>query len=658
MRKVKRLAARRSSLLIALVLSKKNNKADKRLFRSSLALCFAVLTVFNFAAASEKPPRFQPAVSHFPVENERRRKWEGPIVADVDRDGWPDLLLNDHGYGISIAWNNQGKYTAPERFIVGDMHGLSVADYDKDGLIEVIIARGGGSGSDLRNAVIVEFNRTRQYTQEQDNPLLIAMRGRTLKFIDVNHDGELDLINFAYPSIAKRKKQESENYLYQNTPTRTPSLTLHSTIARSYVDGQKTLIADLNNDGNDDLILYGHRHLRVFTGDGNFTFDETTEQVINQKIEDVTSAIAVDYDNDGDLDLFLSRGNELQAGETFYDPSTQYWGFYSKRGPFNFSPLPVGDVLTLENYQTPYGEKVIHIGEAAYTYEPKPVSQPKQQGDWHMGRNLRFVNSDSLGFSDNVKERGLYIGFIGNRNWQLSGNTFAPISGVVHGVHHYPAYNHHPGLTDILLENQAGKFVDVSQTAGFHTPSHSMNAVSADFDNNGYNDLLVVQRGTLVSANHALLYLNRGDGSFSLQMQHGVVTHELGAIGLGASVVDYNQDGLVDIALGNERGLWHLFTNDGGPTPLAHLNIAVFASASGASALGAKVSVEACGNTQFKTVGNDSLPYSRSFNHIQHFGLGNCNKAINVTVTWPNGDTQSKRIKSKHKLTIGFGSEI
>ena len=126
---------------------------------------------------------------------------------------------------------------------------------------------------------------------------------------------------------------------------------------------------------------------------------------------------------------------------------------------------------------------------------------------------------------------------------------------------------------------------------------HSMAVSVADFDNNGFQDLIVIKRGDLIHQNESIIYLNKGKSGFELLKGHNVISTEQGAIGMAVETIDYNLDGKVDVVLGNERGLWHLFKNE---LSDAHINnfltLEIGHSKSGkATALGAIVEVESGG---------------------------------------------------------------
>src|SRR5581483_3667647 len=98
------------------------------------------------------------------------------------------------------------------------------------------------------------------------------------------------------------------------------------------------------------------------------------------------------------------------------------------------------------------------------------------------------------------------------------------------------------GLPNRLYRNRGdGTFTDVTEKAGVGVLDSTACALFADFENKGLQDLLVV------CGNGPLLFLNQGNGKFSLkrdafkfsQPPQGTFTH--------AAIADYNRDGRLDI---------------------------------------------------------------------------------------------------------------
>ena len=624
-------------------------KINKKIFFGSLWLYGLVFLGFSVKGWSQEKSKaasiFKETFEDFPRKEVNLRKWDAPVVADLDNDGYPDLILNDHGLGIRVCWNDNGQFSKPYDVIMGDLHGVAVGDFDFDGVNEMVLSRGGGSGSNARNSKMYKVTKQREFVAMPDFTVPFEMmRGRTLKFYDGDKDGDLDLLNFAFPS--KEKKGQTENYIYENDAQ--GQLLLKATLPAIKVNGQKTALTDINDDGIIDILLYGHDKVKIYIGNGDLTYNEESN-LLPFNIEDVTAISEIDFDNDGDFDLIMTRGKEFEIGETFFNKETETWGFFTKRGDFQFNDLLVGDVLNMNNFQSqwPFND-AYYIGESAYQYE--------FLGETHSGKDMRLVNSNALGFPDVLKaEGGIHVGYVGNDSWRIAGSTPSPTTGTVIGVKEYPEYEHSKGLTVVLLENRNGKYIDVTKKANLLLEDHTVGVSVADFDNDGLQDIVMMRRGELVYENNAIMYLNQGNSTFKQLLHHGISTTDIGSMGMAVEVLDYDLDGDVDVVVGNERGKWHLFENT--PSSKSNKNfitIAVGDSPSGkATALGALVNVSSCKNKQIKRVGATGSTYSSSFNKYMHFGLGSCSSPLKVKVTWSNGESVSENFQMNTKVFIG-----
>lgn len=123
-----------------------------------------------------------------------------------------------------------------------------------------------------------------------------------------------------------------------------------------------------------------------------------------------------------------------------------------------------------------------------------------------------------------------------------------------------------PLASNVLYHQEAdGTFRDVSAVSGILKPSgrYALQAVSADFDNDGWPDIYVACDMT-----PSLLYHNRGNGTFEERgVEAGVAFNADGRLqaGMGVAVGDFNNDGFLDIAKTNFSGdLTSLYLNENG----------------------------------------------------------------------------------------------
>ena len=583
---------------------------------------------------------FSKADADIKFETKTRRKWGAPVIADLDGNGFPDLLLNDHGYAIKVYWNEGGKFAKGYDLIMGDTHGIAVGDYDGDGEMNLVVTRGGGSGKNARNAKIFSVSADRVFTEAK--PLstpLKNMRGRTANFFDGDSDGNLDLLLFGFSS--NKDPLDSESYIYANDGK--GDLSYAGRLKKTGPNGEGLLVTDFENNGVPDLLIYGDAdNLSAHQGAGDLTFSDVSAQILPAGIDHITAVEEFDFDNDGDFDLFITRSQEYLAGDTVYDADSGAFAFYTKRGPYRLPDLTIGETFILKNYQAPWPDQKIFTGEPGMNY-PTP-------GEKHSGRDIEIVSSDALGWPDNPDEKGLYFGYVGNNKWRIAGNTHSPTTGVILNVKNAKDAPPRPGLHNILLENRNGKFVDITRQAGLYQQGHATGAAVADYDNDGFSDIFIVKRGNLATANVQTLFLNNADGTFREISNHGIVSQELGAIGSEAAALDYDLDGRVDILYSNERGNWHLYKNtiadSAQPNALTvHVGLSPHKAA---SPRGALVTLTGCGNTQMRRLGSSGARYSQSLNDKVHFGSGACNESRTLTVKWTNGETHADKISAKN----------
>jgi enediyne biosynthesis protein E4 len=104
-------------------------------------------------------------------------------------------------------------------------------------------------------------------------------------------------------------------------------------------------------------------------------------------------------------------------------------------------------------------------------------------------------------------------------------------------------YNRGINLKNALYRNNRdGTFTDVTDSAGVPGTAFGLGCIWGDYDNDGHPDLFVTQFGKNV------LYHNNGDGTFTdVTDKAGVAGLEIGQFHSGATFVDYDRDGKLDL---------------------------------------------------------------------------------------------------------------
>ncbi|HEY8536156.1 MAG TPA: VCBS repeat-containing protein, partial [Vicinamibacterales bacterium] len=278
----------------------------------------------------------------------------------------------------------------------------------------------------------------------------------------------------------------------------------------------------------------------------------------------------VDYDNDGDLDVFLLQGQPLRPGAP---PSPETHRLYSNElvpsGTLRFTDVTAGSGLDAKGYG---------MGVAAGDYD--------NDGDQDVyvtafGRNALFRNNGDGSFTDVTDAAGVHDDrwstsaafvdydrdghldlFVANYlDFTIAGNKqcFDPA-----GARDYCSPNAYDPVGDRLFRNLGnGRFADVTETAGIARADGAGLGVSiGDYNGDGWPDIYVANDATPNQ-----LWLNARDGTF---VDEGPLSGSaLNAAGnpegsMGIASGDYDGDGDEDLFVTNIIGeTFVLYRNDG-----------------------------------------------------------------------------------------------
>lgn len=222
---------------------------------------------------------------------------------------------------------------------------------------------------------------------------------------------------------------------------------------------------------------------------------------------------------------------------------------------------------------------------------------------------------------------------------------------------------------DALFRNDGkGVYDNVIEDSGIPLfPAQSRGVTAADFDNDGWIDIFV----TRYKAEDVLLRNNQGDGTFTPVWNIGFAKDGMETRGDMALATDYDRDGGVDLIV--SEGSWDLRKHGGyyrvlrntWRTGNSFLLVRVKSAPGGkATSLHAlvKVSVKLEGGwekrgrtrTLMRRVESPGTMVSNSYVETVHFGLGRASRVGRVWVTWMDGSTASKT-GVKVNGTIVFG---
>jgi hypothetical protein len=263
-----------------------------------------------------------------------------------------------------------------------------------------------------------------------------------------------------------------------------------------------------------------------------------------------------DYDNDGDLDLYLLNGVDLDHPEA--GPGA---ALYANNGDGTFTEVTaqagvanpgrygmgcaVGDYDNdgdADLYVTNFGADRLYRNNGDGTFTD--VTDLAGLGNPAWGSSATFLDYDQDGNLD------LYV--VNYLEYRLT-EAYPPC--VINGVRTYCHPRHFSGAPDRLYRNNGdGTFTDVTQRAGILDPGgeyegKGLGVVAADFDNDGDMDIYVANDDT---PNY--LFVNRGDGTFQEEGVLAGCAYSVDGVaqaGMGVDAGDYNGDGWLDLFVTN-----------------------------------------------------------------------------------------------------------
>lgn len=211
-------------------------------------------------------------------------------AGDINSDGWVDILSISRVQNTAIYYlNEQGSF--PDEVIFDDSFfnpmDIKTDDIDNDGDDDIVVID--------RISLNIYYNQGNlNFTKQTIDPGVIT-EYTDLIITDINNDGFKDIVT---GSLLKTLIYINSQGQFSFDEARTNSIGNEGFITVTHM-------ADFNNDGNIDLITNGDffQDIRLYTntGDGYFSFSQ-----IIDLIDSCYSISSIDYDQDGDLDVYTT----------------------------------------------------------------------------------------------------------------------------------------------------------------------------------------------------------------------------------------------------------------------------------------------------------------------------------------------------------------
>jgi cytochrome c peroxidase len=408
--------------------------------------------------------------------------------------------------------------------------------------------------------------------------------------------------------------------------------------------------ADYNNDGWPDLYVvnWGQNYLFLNERGQGFT-NVTAEAGVGDKANGQTASWG-DYDGDGWLDLYVAnwacyprcgRPNEGDSDRLYHNNGDGT--FTDVTSLLGGKTYGAGFVASFTDYDND-GDQDIYLVNDEFLF---PVGNKLWRNDGP-GCEDRFTGEVGHCFTEVAADAGA--------DTRVMGMGLATADYDNDGDLDFYFSNAGP-MT--LLQNQGdGTFTDVAHQAGVDLPENIAWAATAlDYDNDGWQDLYLA---VMTTANHSgmavnPLFHNNGDGTFS-RVRSGSGAADVGPT-MGIATADFDNDGWVDLLIGNKDDGYSLLRNQSGAQSGNHwfaLQL-VGGGPVNRDAVGARVTVQtANGIVQTREVQNGgSLGAGNALS--LNFGLGESETIAELTIHWPNGRSQTfNQIPADRKVTLAY----
>ena len=226
-----------------------------------------------------------------------------PAWGDYDNDGDLDLFVGAHNFAICLYRNDGEEFTKTNNSEIGltEEEGNGTwGDHDDDGDLDLFITR-----PQLNTNALFENDGDGTFT-EITSGVIVEDSAVGCSWGDYDNDGDLDI----FATYARNQT----NLLYQNIGGGAfiKITGQHPVIDSGYWSGSAW--GDYDNDGDLDLYVTGNyqytpRPNALYENNADGTFSKVAEEALVTDLESSAGAAWGDYDRDGDLDLFVANQN-------------------------------------------------------------------------------------------------------------------------------------------------------------------------------------------------------------------------------------------------------------------------------------------------------------------------------------------------------------
>ena len=384
---------------------------------------------------------------------------------------------------------------------------------------------------------------------------------------------------------------------------------------------QSILWVDYDNDGDKDLFFTcKNSYNRLYRNDNNNFTEVTGEAGLSTDVQFSTAAAWADYNNDGFIDLYVGHRNDLI-------PNT----LYKNNGDGTFTDVTeeanVGDTLGITSlYKFPLAISFIDYNND--NWQDIYIANDKEDG------NTLFKNNGDGTFED-VSEQS---------NTNLYFNAMGIAVGDYDNDGDWDMYvSNSPEGNALLKNNGDGTFTNVANDLNITVNKICWGTNFIDIDNDTDLDLFVVASAGATSMSDPErqneLFENQGDGTFIKLNISGINTDT--SISYGTAFGDFNNDGYCDIVVINSDPTYSaLWKNSGASNNWIKLQLE--GTVSNRDGIGSTIKFY-LGSTSFIRPVKCGSSYLSQNSAIQTIGVGSVSVIDSIIINWPSGQIDVMR---------------
>lgn len=389
------------------------------------------------------------------------------------------LFLLSHSYGQSFEKMNFPDITNT----FSSSRSANFIDVNGDGWDDIFFTNGLSTGE--KNMLYLNNGNGTFTTITDDDIVEHSIRAVGASFADVDNDNDLDGFVVTWGSGGQPKR----NYFYRNNGNST--FTFEPNVAPNLTYSETATWIDINNDQLLDLYITNSAHsLRnlYFENQGDGTFIQKTDLIITNENIPSRSVDWVDYDNDGDSDLFVTNeGNNKNT-------------LYRNDGPNTFTQ--VTDLAIVQDFRNSMGSSWADVDN---------------DGDFDLVV-MNFAQANQLFINENEVFMEITNSEIAETGINSFGSTFGDIDNdgdldllVLN------SYNDNHFTNSLFMNDGNGNFTKDTSSALANFEGWTYSAAFGDYNNDGWLDVILANNQNESQEN--AVFKNTGTGNNWLKIK-------------------------------------------------------------------------------------------------------------------------------------------